>query len=102
VAAGPRAVKFRARRTCCDWCVLRRLRSAATLAFELLIDALEAAMKQSTKDQIKGKFHEVKGKAKEKTGIATNNPRMADQGTDEKVSGVVQKKIGQIEKVFEK
>jgi len=59
-------------------------------------------MKPSTKDQIKGKFHEVKGKAKEKAGQVTNNPRLADQGTDEKVSGVVQKKIGQVEKVFGK
>ena len=59
-------------------------------------------MKLSTEDQIKGKLHEVKGNAKEKTGQLTNNPRLANEGTDEKVAGVVQKKIGQIEKVFEK
>jgi uncharacterized protein YjbJ (UPF0337 family) len=59
-------------------------------------------MKPSTKDQVEGKFHEMKGKVKEKTGKATNNPDLMDEGTVEKVSGTVQKKIGQVEKVFEK
>jgi uncharacterized protein YjbJ (UPF0337 family) len=58
-------------------------------------------MKQSTKDQAQGKFHEVKGKVKEKVGQATNNPRLKDEGHDEKVVGKVQKKIGQVEKVLE-
>ena len=31
-------------------------------------------MKSSTKDQIKGKFHEVKGKVKEKAGQVINDP----------------------------
>jgi uncharacterized protein YjbJ (UPF0337 family) len=59
-------------------------------------------MKPSTTDQIKGKLHEVKGKAKEKAGQLTNNPNLAAEGQDEKIAGVVQKKVGQIEKVFEK
>jgi uncharacterized protein YjbJ (UPF0337 family) len=59
------------------------------------------AMKQSTKDQAQGKFHEVKGKVKEKLGRATNNPRLEDEGHDEKVAGKVQKKVGQVEKVLE-
>ena len=59
-------------------------------------------MKQSTEDKAKGKFHEVKGKVKETVGRATNNPRLQDEGTDERVAGTVQKKIGQVEKVFEK
>src|ERR1700683_1989424 len=58
-------------------------------------------MKQSTQDEAKGKFHEVKGKVKEGGGKATNNPRLQDEGTDEKVAGVVQKKIGQVQKVFD-
>ena len=33
-------------------------------------------MKPSTKDQIKGKLHEMKGKAKEKVGQVTNNPNL--------------------------
>lgn len=58
-------------------------------------------MKNSTKDQAEGKFHEIKGAAKQKIGKATNRPRLAEQGTDEKVGGKIQKKIGQVEKVFE-
>ncbi len=58
-------------------------------------------MKPSTKDQVQGKFHEIKGKVKEKTGQATKNPNLMDEGQAEKVSGKIQKKIGQVEKVFE-
>jgi uncharacterized protein YjbJ (UPF0337 family) len=59
-------------------------------------------MKQSTKDKAKGKFHEVKGKVKEKVGRATNNPDLEAKGQVEKIGGKVQKKIGQVEKVLEK
>jgi uncharacterized protein YjbJ (UPF0337 family) len=59
-------------------------------------------MKQSTKDKAKGKFHEVKGKVKEKVGQATKNPDLEAEGQDEKIGGKVQKKIGQVEKVIEK
>ena len=31
-----------------------------------------------------------------------NDPNLQDRGTDEKVAGKIQKKVGQIEKVFEK
>jgi len=58
-------------------------------------------MKPSTKDQIKGKLHEMKGKAKEKVGQVTNNPDLAAEGQVEKIAGVVQTKVGQIEKVLE-
>jgi len=59
-------------------------------------------MKPSTKDEIQGKFHEAKGKLKEKAGQVTNNPNLAAEGQDEEVAGTVQKKVGQIKKVFEK
>jgi uncharacterized protein YjbJ (UPF0337 family) len=59
-------------------------------------------MKPSTKDQIQGDFHEIKGKVKEKAGQVTNNRNLADEGQAEKVAGKVQKKVGQIEKVLEK
>jgi uncharacterized protein YjbJ (UPF0337 family) len=62
----------------------------------------EKVMKPSTTDQIQGKLHELKGKAKEKAGKVTNNPNLAADGQDEKIAGKVQKKVGQIEKVFEK
>jgi uncharacterized protein YjbJ (UPF0337 family) len=58
-------------------------------------------MKQSSRDRAKGKVHEIKGKVKEKIGRATNNPRLANEGTDEKVGGKIQRKIGEVEKVFE-
>ena len=59
-------------------------------------------MKPSTKDQLEGKFHELKGKVKEKAGQATNNPNLTNEGQAEKLAGKVQKKVGQIEEVFEK
>jgi uncharacterized protein YjbJ (UPF0337 family) len=62
----------------------------------------EISMKQSTKDTAKGKFHEVKGKLKEKVGRATNDPNMEAEGQGEKIGGKVLKKIGQVEKVLGK
>ena len=59
-------------------------------------------MKPSTKDQIAGKLHEMKGKAKQKAGQLSNNPTLAAEGQDEKLAGKIQKKVGQIEKVFDK
>jgi uncharacterized protein YjbJ (UPF0337 family) len=59
-------------------------------------------MKSSTKDKVQGKAHEIKGAAKQKVGHATDNPKLEDKGADEKVSGTIQKKVGQVEEVFEK
>jgi uncharacterized protein YjbJ (UPF0337 family) len=59
-------------------------------------------MAESTKDKVEGKFHEVKGAVKEKIGQVTDDPNLQDEGTVEKVAGKVQKKVGDIEKVFEK
>ncbi len=59
-------------------------------------------MKQSMNDQVKGKFHEVRGKVKEKAGQATNNPDLESEGKSENLAGKVQKKIGRIADVFEK
>lgn len=59
-------------------------------------------MNPSTKDQIEGAFHEAKGKAKETVGHAVGNPNVEAEGQAEKLGGKVQKKVGQIEKVFEK
>jgi uncharacterized protein YjbJ (UPF0337 family) len=59
-------------------------------------------MKDSTKDKVQGKVHEVKGALKERAGRATKNPALEDEGTDEKLTGKIQKKVGDIEKVFEK
>ena len=59
-------------------------------------------MKSSTKDQVSGAFHELKGEVKEAIGKATNHPPLKAEGQDEKVSGKIQKKIGQVEKVIGK
>jgi uncharacterized protein YjbJ (UPF0337 family) len=59
-------------------------------------------MKQSTEDQAKGTFHEVKGNVKEKVGRATNSPDLEAEGQAEKVGGKIRKKIGQVEKVLGK
>ena len=57
-------------------------------------------MKPSTKDQIKGTLNEVKGKVKVKVGRVTNNPDLEVEGQAENLDGKIQKKVGQIKKVF--
>jgi uncharacterized protein YjbJ (UPF0337 family) len=59
-------------------------------------------MNRSTKDQAKGKLHDLKGQLKEKVGRLMNNPNLEAEGQDEKIAGKVQEKIGQVEKVFDK
>jgi uncharacterized protein YjbJ (UPF0337 family) len=59
-------------------------------------------MKPSTKDQVAGKIHELKGKAKETAGRVTNDPDLTAEGRAEKVAGTIQKKVGQVEKVLER
>ena len=43
----------------------------------------------------------MKGKVKEETGKATGNPDLRDRGKAEKTGGKVQRKIGDVKKVFE-
>jgi uncharacterized protein YjbJ (UPF0337 family) len=62
----------------------------------------EEEMNSSTKDKVEGKFHELKGKAKQKAGQVVGNPKVESEGQSEKVAGKVQKKVGQIESVLEK
>ena len=59
-------------------------------------------MKDSTKDKIEGKAHELKGAVKEKLGQVTNDPDLEAEGQGEKLGGKIQKKVGDIEKVVEK
>lgn len=65
-------------------------------------ESKETIMNDSTKDQAQGKAHEVKGAIKQAAGHLTGNPKMETEGQDEKIMGKVQKKVGQVEKVFEK
>jgi len=59
-------------------------------------------MKSSTKDQVEGTFHKLKGKAKEVAGKLSDNPKLEAEGTGEKIAGKVQDKIGQVKKVVGK
>ena len=59
-------------------------------------------MKPSSKDEVAGKMHEVKGAVKQKVGKLTKNPDLEVEGTVEKVAGRVQKKIGQVRKSSDK
>jgi uncharacterized protein YjbJ (UPF0337 family) len=56
----------------------------------------------STNDQLAGAAHEVKGKIKETAGRVTGNPDLEAEGTAENLAGKIQKKLGQVEKIFEK
>jgi len=59
-------------------------------------------MKSSTKDKVKGNFHEAKGKVKEMAGKITGNPKLEAEGTGEKIAGKVQEKLGEVKKVMGK
>ena len=59
-------------------------------------------MSQSLKDKVEGKLHQAKGAVKQKAGEVVGNPNLQDEGRAEKNAGKVQKKVGDIEKVFDK
>jgi uncharacterized protein YjbJ (UPF0337 family) len=59
-------------------------------------------MNSSTTDKVKGTAREAVGKVKEETGKAVGNPDLRDRGTAEKVAGKVERKIGDVKKVFGK
>ena len=59
-------------------------------------------MKSSIRDKAEGTFHEAKGKAKEMAGKLGDNPELEAEGTDEKIAGKVQEKVGQVKKVLGK
>jgi len=59
-------------------------------------------MKSSNRDKTEGTIHEVKGKGKEIIGKLTDNPKLEAEGTGEKIAGKMQKKLGQVKKVFGK
>jgi uncharacterized protein YjbJ (UPF0337 family) len=51
-------------------------------------------MNTSTKDNLKGSFHEVKGTIKEEVGKLTGDHDLKAEGKIEKKTGKVQQKIG--------
>jgi uncharacterized protein YjbJ (UPF0337 family) len=50
-------------------------------------------MKPSTRDEIEGKFHDVKGKVKEKAGQPANDSNLQAEGQAKKTAGKVQRGI---------
>jgi len=78
-------------------------KSVSTMAFKVPKEYVTGVhMKPSTTDQVNGKVHELKGVVKQKAGQVVNDPNLEAKGRAEKLTGKVQNKIGQIEKVFEK
>ena len=59
-------------------------------------------MKSSTRDEAEGMFHQMKGNIKEVAGKLSDNPELEAEGTDEKIAGRVQQKLGQVKKVVGK
>ena len=57
-------------------------------------------MTDSTKDRVEGTVHEVKGAVKETIGRATGNPDLESEGQAENLSGKIQRKVGEVEKVI--
>jgi uncharacterized protein YjbJ (UPF0337 family) len=59
-------------------------------------------MKQSTKNELKGALHQVVGSVKTEIGKDTENPDLAAEGDKEYLTGTVQRKVGQVQKVVNK
>ena len=57
-------------------------------------------MRDSTKDRVEGKFHEVKGSVKEVIGKAVHSPRVALEGHNEKTVGRIQEDLGKARKAI--
>ena len=59
-------------------------------------------MKDSTKDKAAGNAKNLKGKVKEAAGKAVGNSNLRDEGRADQIEGKIQKKVGDIKKVFER
>ena len=59
-------------------------------------------MTQSTKDQVEGTLHKAVGNVKETVGKVLGSENLKAEGKEENQTGTIQKKVGEIEKVFEK
>ena len=58
-------------------------------------------MKSSTKNRIRGKVRQAKGKAKAKAGRMVRNTRLEGEGLDDQVAGTIQNVSGKIQKKLE-
>jgi uncharacterized protein YjbJ (UPF0337 family) len=58
-------------------------------------------MKSSTKNRIRGKVRQAKGKAKATAGRLARNTRLEAEGLDDQVAGTIQNLGGKIQKKLE-
>jgi uncharacterized protein YjbJ (UPF0337 family) len=49
-------------------------------------------------DEVKGKWDNLKGRAKQAAGAVTGNKKMEAEGAAERVAGAAEKKVGEIER----
>lgn len=59
-------------------------------------------MKSSNQDKVEGTGKDIKGKIKEGVGKAVGNERLQAEGQIDQAEGAVQKKAGDVKKVFGK
>ncbi|ATC62834.1 CsbD family protein [Nibricoccus aquaticus] len=59
-------------------------------------------MKSSTQDKAEGTAKDLKGKIKEGAGKLVGNERLQSEGRADQVEGKVQKKVGDVKKVFDR
>ncbi|MEY2440337.1 MAG: hypothetical protein QOI34_1722 [Verrucomicrobiota bacterium] len=57
-------------------------------------------MKSSTKNRVKGRVKETAGRVKAKAGRTTRNRKLQDDGDAETIAGKLQRKLGEVTKVF--
>jgi uncharacterized protein YjbJ (UPF0337 family) len=58
-------------------------------------------VKSGGRDEVEGSVKTLVGKVKEDTGKVLGNRNMEARGQGEQVDGTVQKKVGEIKKVFD-
>jgi uncharacterized protein YjbJ (UPF0337 family) len=56
--------------------------------------------KPSTKDQLEGNLHDLKGKVKQKAGQIANDPNLEPDGQAKKIPEKIKNNLGQVEKVL--
>lgn len=59
-------------------------------------------MKSSTQDKAEGTLKDIKGKVKEGIGKGVDDPNLRDEGELDQAEGKVQKKVGDVKKVFDR
>lgn len=57
-------------------------------------------MDSSTHDKIEGTAKEAVGKGKKEAGETIGNPDLRDRGTAQELAGKMQRKVGDVKKVF--